>query len=172
MHRASDEDLLGWSPKFESTRDVALTPRAIKILQKLKDDFKNEKIVGYIRGEEKPFKGNFVFSIKDFGRHNDGGRRRVDGVRKAWQSLLKEAGVKTYDFDGLNFHDFRRYRNEMNDKVKGMSAEERGLSLGNSKRVNQTHYKGKLDDEVLQMAAEIRALKEEILTLREKKSLS
>jgi transposase-like protein len=55
----------------------------------------------------------------------------------------------------------------MNDKIKGLSASERGKEIGNSPTVNKAHYTGQLDDELLQMAAEIRSLKQQIVELQE-----
>lgn len=168
---------MGWSPKFDRKRDIALTPRALEIVERMKARAKGRRIVGYIKGDfidgdakwgKVAYDAEFVFTINDYGRHNKGGLRRCDDIKKAWASLLKEANVRVYSFDGINLHDFRRYRNEMNDKVKGMSAKERGKQIGNSEHVNKNHYSGQLDDEILQMAAEIRALKEEIISLKER----
>jgi len=158
---------MGWIPKCDGERDVALTPKALAIVEEIKAEVGGKKIVGYIKGEMTPYEAQFVFTINDYGRYNDGGRRRVDSAKKAWKSLLKAADVRSYSFEGINFHDFRRYRNEMNDKIRGLSAKERGREIGNSESVNKMHYTGQLDDELLQMAAEIRGLKQEIIELKE-----
>lgn len=158
---------MGWVPKCDGERDVALTPKALAIIEEIKTEVMGKKIVGYMKDEKAPYEAQFVFTINDYGRHNNGGRRRMNDVKKAWKSLLKAAGVRAYSFDSINFHDFRRYRNEMNDKIKGLSASERGKELGNSPSVNKAHYTGQLDDELLQMAAEIRALKQQIVELQE-----
>lgn len=158
---------MGWVPKCDGEREVALTPKALAIIEEIKAEVMGQKIVGYIKGEKTPYRAEFVFTIKDYGRFNDGGRRRMDSARNAWVSLLKAANVRTYNFDSICFHDFRRYRNEMNDKIKGLSAQERGRELGNSEGVNKSHYTGQLDDELLQMAAQMKALRQEIIELRE-----
>jgi len=160
---------MGWIPKCDGERDIALTPRALAIIEEIKTEVEGRKIVGYIKDEKTAYVAQFVFTINDYGRYNDGGKRRMDSVKKAWKSLLKTAGVRSYSFESINFHDFRRYRNEMNDKIKGMSASERGRELGNSESVNKAHYTGQLDDELLQMAAEMRALKQQIIELQEEK---
>jgi len=158
---------MGWVPKCDGERDVALTPKALAIIEEIKAEVMGQKIVGYLKDEQTPYEAQFVFTINDYGRFNDGGRRRMNNVKKAWKSLLKAAGVRAYSFDSINFHDFRRYRNEMNDKIKGLSASERGKEIGNSPTVNKAHYTGQLDDELLQMAAEIRSLKQQIVELQE-----
>jgi hypothetical protein len=84
----------------------------LAIIEEIKTEVEGRKIVGYIKDEKTAYVSQFVFTINDYGRYNDGGKRRMDSVNKA-------------------------------------------------------HYTGHLDDELLQMAAKMRALKQQIIELQE-----
>ncbi len=125
------------------------------------DSLERVKSVGYVRGEKYPYPANFVFLTKDFGRYNTNGFRRVDSIRRTWNSLLKSAGLPNFGLEKISRHDLRRTKNVefMNQDILGNSGRlpdsQRAQILGNSVRVNTTHYAGKVDDEILKLRAKL-----------------
>lgn len=164
------KDRIGWKPKWGKERDVYLSDSALKILEMIP----KVPSIGYvITGHAKNRKGkkvnlrqavpaNFVFTVKD---ELTGSHRRVDGLRKSWSSLLEKAGVGEVGFDQYIIHDFRRYKNVISECIQNMSLSQRSAQLGNTERVNATHYQGEIGNDLLQVKGQIQGLTSKNLVL-------
>ncbi len=154
---------IGWSPKWAKERDIVLSSLALRLLESIP----KAETVGYITNDPKPYPAQFVFSIKDRGAGKPAGqRRRVDKIDKSWKGLLKAAGVPYEGPEKLIPHDTRRFKNMENEHIKNKSLQERCEELGNSARVNQTNYKGKVDPKIQEIQAQINSLQAKISEYR------
>jgi len=163
-------DRIGWKPKWGKEREVYLSDSALKILSMIP----RVQSVGYvIVGQTKNRKGrkinireavpaNFVFTVKD---ELTGNYRRVDGLRRSWVSLLEKAGVGEVGFDQFIIHDFRRYKNVISDCIQNMSLAQRSSQLGNTERVNATHYMGEASHDLIAVKGQIQGLTSKNLVL-------
>lgn len=164
------KDKIGWMPKWAKEREVYLSDSALKILSMIP----KVQSVGYIiTGKAKNRKGrkvnlrqalpaNFVFTVKD---ELTGIHRRVDGLRKSWSSLLEKAGVGEIGFDQYIIHDFRRYKNVISDCIQNMSLSQRSSQLGNTERVNSTHYLGEASHDLIAVKGQLQGLTSKNLVL-------
>lgn len=148
---------LGWKPKRGNERLVPLSQNVVKIIEPLIERAKTEKVVGYIKGENKPVEAKFLFTMLDrklstSKKQFKKGKpivkiyRRVDKVNKSWKNLFIKAGVCAPDSDGrlvVNYtrHDARRGFNHIAE-VMGISLKERSAILGHEERVNKSNYQG------------------------------
>lgn len=150
---------IGWAPKWTKERDIVLSAQALRLLE-LTPKFQT---VGYISNDPKPYPAQFVFTVKDRGLNKPPGqRRRVDKIDKSWKGLLKAAGVPCEGPEKLIMHDTRRFKNMENEHIKNKSLQERCEELGNSARVNQSNYKGKVDPKIQEIQAQISQLQAKI----------
>ncbi len=150
---------VGWKPKWGKERKIFLSESAKRILRMIP----REDSVGYVRVRyedkkdfvKEPVPANFVFTAKDY---QTGKRRRVDSLSSSWKALLKVAEVGEVGFNQFTIYDFRRYKNVINECVHNMTVKERSEELGNSERVNTTHYAGEIGGELEKMKARIEEL--------------
>lgn len=150
---------IGWSPKWTKERDVVLSPLALRLLEIIP----KSETVGYVTNDLTPYPAQFIFTVKDRGAGKPAGqRRRVDKIDKSWKGLLKAAGVPFEGPEKLIMHDTRRFKNMENEHVKNKSLAERCSELGNSARVNQSNYKGKVDPKIQEIQAQISQLQAKI----------
>lgn len=150
---------IGWAPKWTKERDIVLSPLALRLLELIP----KFETVGYIAHDPKPYPAQFVFTVKDRGlRKPPGQRRRVDKIDKSWKGLLKAAGVPYEGPEKLIMHDTRRFKNMENEHIKNKTLQERCDELGNSARVNQSNYKGKVDPKIQEIQAQISQLQAKI----------
>lgn len=150
---------IGWAPKWTKERDIVLSPLALRLLNLIP----KAETVGYIANDPRPYPAQFVFTVKDRGAGKPAGqRRRVDKIDKSWKALLKAAGVPYEGPEKLIMHDTRRFKNMENEHVKNKSLQERCEELGNSARVNQSNYKGKVDPKIQEIQAQISQLQAKI----------
>ncbi|MDX2471570.1 MAG: tyrosine-type recombinase/integrase [SAR324 cluster bacterium] len=132
------KDNLGWSPKWNKSRSIVLFPEAKQILDKLPrhKSFGNvsirDKDHRIIKTEQ--HKASFIFP-KEVKRNQVVYYERVDSIKKSWATLLKQANVTD-----LQVKDLRTYCNHLLKSKYGFSAKEAGSYLGNSEKVNETHY--------------------------------
>lgn len=156
-------DRIGWKPKWGKEREVYLTDTAMKILSMIP----KVPSIGYvIVGKAKNKKGrtinikeaipaNFVFTAKE---ETTGKYRRLDSFRNSWPSLLEKAGVGEMGFDQFVIHDFRRYKNVISACIHNMTLAQRSSQLGNSERINSTHYSGEVGHDLLRVQGQIQSL--------------
>ncbi|PIU01002.1 MAG: hypothetical protein COT74_00385 [Bdellovibrionales bacterium CG10_big_fil_rev_8_21_14_0_10_45_34] len=164
---------IGWTPKWSKERKIVLSPRALQILGQLP---RYPVVMGYTRVPKEErlrarfegrkvepvgYSAQFVFTIKDFNKGNEGGRRRVEDYGKTWDMLLRKAGLPDYGPSKLHPHDFRRFKNKQ-DEYRGKTVEERAKQLGHAVAVNQTSYRGEDDDQILAIKAQINQIRFEI----------
>jgi len=164
------KDRIGWKPKWGKEREVYLSDSALKILAMIPkvqsvgyvivDSAKNRK--GKKVNIRKAVPANFVFTVKD---ELTGIHRRVDGLRKSWSSLLEKAGVGEVGFDQFIIHDFRRYKNVISDCIQNMSLSQRSSQLGNTERVNATHYLGEASHDLIAVKGQLQGLTSKNLVL-------
>jgi len=143
---------LGWGPKWNKPRKIFLTSAAQEILNSLP----KLNSVGYMIQNDEPIHANFIFVMRDNNPKNPNGWRRVDKIEKTWRSFLKKADIPFKGIEGLKKHDLRRTWNVEAKHFRGVEDEFRSIQLGNSVRVNNSNYRGTVDDEVMKMMMRIK----------------
>lgn len=139
---------LGWKPKWGKERQIFLSQSAMSILKSLA----RFESFGFLPEKGSRTKGvhypaNFVFTLEC---RKTKKRVRANCVKKSWVSLMENAGIAHIGFERFVLHDFRRYRNVVDECINRLSLQQRGEKLGNSARVNSTHYKGVVGSELMQ----------------------
>ena len=127
----------GWAPKNKKPRVIPLDDRALEVLESLP---RYEKTWGSVRDEGKTVyrRGNFIFTSRK--------KVEIDGVKafrqlrivnqkRAWENLLKEAGVQD-----MQIKDIRSYFNSVLINDLQFSHKQAGAYVGNSELVNHAHY--------------------------------
>ena len=133
------KDTLGWSPKWNKSRSIVLFPEAKQILDKLPrhKSFGNvsirDKDHRIIKTEQ--HKANFIFPKEVKRKGHSIYFERVGSIKKSWATLLKQAIVTD-----LQVRHLRTYCNHLLKSKYGFSSKEAGSYLGNSEKVNETHY--------------------------------
>lgn len=156
---------IGFKPKWGKERTIPLSNRAIELLQSIP----RRKSVGYTHNDSTPYPGDFVFTSKDYRRFhssNNQGWYKPNSIKTSWSSLLKHAGLEYRGMDKHQMHDLRRFRNEIDRHIVGLSDEQRSRKLGHSTKVNKEHYSANFDQTVINMNNEIKSLQAKILLLQ------
>ena len=142
---------LGWSPKWGKERKIFLSPTALSVLESIP----KVSSVGYQKNNPTPFPANFIFVVHD--HKSKVGWRRTDQVTKTWKGLLKAAGLPYEGPDCFIRHDLRRTWNVEAQNYKGIDEIIRSQQLGHSLTVNQKHYSGIVDDEMLRVLTKLKS---------------
>ncbi len=136
---------LGWKPKSGVEGKIPLSPLAKSLLESLPT--RGQSVFGRYKdgGDIKIMATDFVFARKKRDTY-----MRLDTVKRAWNKLLKNAGLQGQ----YTIKDLRSTANSYLKSFCGLTQDEACKVLRNSREVNQAHYSNTVESELKRKMAD------------------